>query len=363
MGSWGGCGGLLGCEGSEHGVGDGGDYGDCHRVAELAVGLGIRDWDLEGIGVSHEPGAFAGGEAAWVLAAALGDEDFAAVLVVAGAEGAGGVGWGDDAAAEAIALGLVFAGVVLEVGPEFVAQGVFRGWVGFEDGAEAWGICGWGWEREGGRLAEADEEDAFAVLGEPVAGIDDAVVEVVAEVGGERFVDDGEGASFVVAGEVLDVFEDESGGLVVPEDAGDFEEEIALALVIESVASAQGEFFADAGEAEGLAGKTAAEDVVGGNVAGADRADIAGWFLLEICLVGPAGPAVPVAREDAMGAGAGEGEAEAADAAEEVDEARGGGHCFSFRAGCGAGSRSPWKNEVTSGLTLVSMICQRPSEK
>lgn len=257
----------------------------------------------------------------------------------------------------------MFAGVVLEVGPEFVAQGVFRGWVGFEDGAEPWGIRGWGWEREGGRLAEADEEDAFAVLGEPVAGIDDAVVEVVAEVGGERFVDDGEGASFVVAGEVLDVFEDESGGLVVPEDAGDFEEEIALALVIESVASAQGEFFADAGEAEGLAGKAAAEDVVGGDIAGADRADITGWFLSEIGLVGPAGPAVPVARKDAVGTGAGEGEAEATDAAEEVDEARGGDHCFPARAGCGAGSRSPWKNEVTSGLTLVSMICQRPSEK
>ena len=65
-----------------------------------------------------------------------------------------------------------------------------------------------------------------------------------------------------------------------------------------------------------------------------------------------------------MGTGTGEGEAEAADAAEEVDEARRWCHGFSFPAGWGvAGSRSPWKNEVTSGLTLVSMICQRPSEK
>jgi len=257
----------------------------------------------------------------------------------------------------------VFGGVVLEVGPELVGERVFcgRGWV--EDGAEGRVGRGGVWEAERVGLAEADEEDAFAVLGEPVAGVDDAGVDVIAEVFGEGAVDDGEGAALVVAFEVLDVFEDEGGGLVVFDDAGDFEEEIALADIFEAVGAAEGVFLADAGETEGLAGEAAAEDVVPGDVGGGDEVDVAGWFLAEVGGVGDAGPAVPVGGEDAVAAELFECETEAADAAEQVDEA-GAGH-FSDLSGTGwcGGSISSWKKAVMSGLTEVSMICQRPSER
>ncbi len=344
-------------------MGEGGDDGDGDGVAELAVGLGVGDGDLVGIRVAHEACAFARGEAARVAGGALGDEDFAAVFVIASGERAGDPVGAEDTAAEAIALGFVFGGVVLEVGPELVGERVFCGRGGVENGGEGRVVVGRAGELIGMGLAEADEEDAFAVLGEPVAGVDDAGVDVIAEVFGERAVDDGEGAALVVAGEVFDVFEDEGGGLVVLDDACDFEEEIALADVIEAVGSAEGVFLADPSETEGLAGEAAAEDVVRGDVGGGDEVDVAGWFLAEVGGVGDTGPAVPVGGEDAVAAELFEGETEAADAAEQVDEARA-GH-FSDLSGTGwcGGSISSWKKAVMSGLTEVSTICQRPSER
>jgi len=54
----------------------------------------------------------------------LRDEDFRAVFVVAGAEGARGVALGDEA--EAVAGGFVLGGVVAEIFPEMIGERVFR---------------------------------------------------------------------------------------------------------------------------------------------------------------------------------------------------------------------------------------------
>jgi hypothetical protein len=84
-------------------------------------------------------------------------------------------------------------------------------------------------------------------------------------------------------------------------------------------------FFGDAGEAEGLAGEAAAEDVVRGDVGDGDGVDVAVRLLAEIRLVGLLAEFVVVGGEDASAARFFEGDAEAADAAEEIDEARRGG--------------------------------------
>ena len=172
-----------------------------------------------------------------------------------------------------------------------------------------------------GRL-EPDEEDALAVLGHDALGIDDAPMDLVAERVGEGVVDDLEGAALAVPDEVLDVLQHEGGRLVDFEDFGDGEEEVALFHVLEAVLAAEAVFLGDAGEAEGLAGKAAAEDVELGNVGHGHGMDVAVRGFAEVGGVGLLAELVPVAGEVALSACALEGDAEAADAAEEVNEAR-----------------------------------------
>ncbi len=149
----------------------------------------------------------------------------------------------------------MFLRVVLEVGPEMVGERVFRVGFRFEDAAELGAVGGELRELEIPPLAEADDEDAFAVLGDDALRVDDLVIDGVAERFGEGAVDDLEGLAAVVALEVLDVLQDERGGAVEVEDVGDGEEKVALLHVLEAVLAAEAQLLRHTGDAEGLAGK------------------------------------------------------------------------------------------------------------
>jgi hypothetical protein len=94
-------------------------------------------------------------------------------------------------------------------------------------------------------FAEADEEDAFAVLRHEALRVYNAVMDVVFEMVGQGFVDDVERASLVVPGQVLDIFQHKCVGPVVVNQFGELEEEVALFLVLEAVGLAEAEFLGD----------------------------------------------------------------------------------------------------------------------
>ncbi len=99
------------------------------------------------------------------------------------------------------------------------------------------------------------------------------------------------------------------------------QKEVALFHVLEAVLAAEAVLLGDAREAEGLAGKAAAEDVKLRDVRHGHGMDVAVRGLAEVGCVGLPAELVPVAGEDAPRARPLEGEAEPADAAEEIDEA------------------------------------------
>jgi len=68
-------------------------------------------------------------------------------------------------------------------------------------------------------------------------------------------------------GEVLDVFQHEGVGLVAVNEVGQFEEEVALFLVLEAVFFAEAQFLGDARDAERLIGKTSAQRMLCGGMA------------------------------------------------------------------------------------------------
>jgi hypothetical protein len=79
----------------------------------------------------------------------------------------------------------------------------------------------------------------------------------------------------------------------------------------------------DSGEREGLAGEAGGEDVVFGNGADAEFADVGVRGFTIPGLVSFLGELIPFAGEEALAAELFEGAAEAADAGEEVDEGEG----------------------------------------
>jgi len=131
-------------------------------------------------------------------------------------------------------------------------------------------------------------------------------------------------AALVVPDEVFHVLQHEGGRLVVIKNLGDGEEEVALFLVRKAVLAAEAVLLGDAREAEGLAGKAAAQNVELRDVGHGHGMDVAVRGLAEVGGVGLPRILVPVAGEDAPCARALEGEPKAADAAEEVNEAQGG---------------------------------------
>lgn len=174
----------------------------------------------------------------------------------------------------------MFRGVALQVAPELVAQGVFAidpplrmveeaVAVPSQFGFAA--IClvqyfGHGSPALGGQrqgvpveadpvgLAEADDHDAFAVLRHEVGAVDDAGVDVVAEIV-ERPFDDVEGAALVVRHQVFDVFEQEGAWLLFLDDAADVEEQRALRFIGEAVGTAEGVLFETPAIENGWQGK------------------------------------------------------------------------------------------------------------
>lgn len=118
-----------------------------------------------------------------------------------------------------------------------------------------------------------------------------------------------------VPDEMLYVLQHEGARLVVVENVGDGEEEVALFLVREAVLAAEAVLLGDAREVEGLA-----ENVMGGDVVNIHLVDVACRFFAEVGGVGLAAELVPVAGEHALRARPLEGEPEPANATEEVDE-------------------------------------------
>ena len=133
-------------------------------------------------------------------------------------------------------------------------------------------------------------------------------------------MDDLKRAALVVAAEVLHVLQHERLGPVVINDVREGEEEVALFLVLEAVFFAEAQFLGDARDAEGLAGKSGAQDVVRGNVRHGHGMNVAVRAFAVIGFVGDLRHLVPVGGEDALAARAFEGEPEAANPAEEVNE-------------------------------------------
>jgi len=107
---------------------------------------------------------------------------------------------------------------------------------------------------------------------------------------------------------------------VVINDVREGEEEVALFLVLEAVLFAEAQFLGDARDAEGLAGKSGAQNVVRGNVRHGHGMNVAVRTLAVIGGVGDLRLLIPVGGENALAARALEGVAEAPNAAEEVYE-------------------------------------------
>ena len=297
-----------------------------NRISELFIGPRIRHRNPERIRESHQPGAFARRQAARVPAFALMNEDFRTVLVVTRGQGARDAVGVDQPEAEAVAGSLVLGGVALQVGPELVGEDVFR--VDLPGGMVEEAVAiphemrlravgavqdvlhrvhalrrqrqGVPVEGDLIGLAEADDQDALAVLRNEVRAIDDARVDVVAEVV-ERALDHVEGAPLVVRHQVLDVLQQEGARLFGFDDAADVEEERALRFVGEAVRAAEGVLFGDAGNRERLAGEAGEQQVVIGNVGGVDLRDVAvdGVSIRKILGVGFLRVRVPFAGEDA----------------------------------------------------------------
>jgi len=124
----------------------------------------------------------------------------------------------------------------------------------------------------------------------------------------------------VVPREVLDVLQHKGVGPVVVNQFGQLEEEVDLFLVFEAVFLAKTEFLGDARDAERLAGKAGAKNVVRRDGIVRNGIDVAVRALVEVGFIGDLRHFVPVGGEDTLAARALEGEAEAANAAEEVNK-------------------------------------------
>jgi len=98
------------------------------------------------------------------------------------------------------------------------------------------------------------------------------------------------------------------------------EEQVALLLVVKAVRLAEAQFFGHARDAERLAGKAGAKNVVRGNVRHRHGMDVAVRRLAEIGGVGLLRVFVPVGGEHAFAPGTLKREPEAADAAEQINK-------------------------------------------
>ncbi|HMJ90117.1 MAG TPA: hypothetical protein VK530_09890, partial [Candidatus Acidoferrum sp.] len=178
------------------------------------------------------------------------DEDFRAVLVVAGAEGSRDVIARDESEAKPVARRLMFLRVVLKVVPQMIGERVFVRHIGVEDARELRPFGGELRELERAPRLEPNQEDALAVLRHDALRIDDLPIDLIAERIGEGVVDDFEGAALVVPDEVLHVLQNERGRFVIVENLGNREKEIALFHILEAVLASETVLLGNAREAE-----------------------------------------------------------------------------------------------------------------
>ena len=150
--------------------------------------------------------------------------------------------------------------------------------------------------------------------------VNDRRVEVVAERIGERIGNDLKRPALVVALEVLHVLQHKRGGLVELDDFRQREEQIALFLVVKAGRLAEAQFFGDARDAERLAGKPTAKDVVRRNVRHRHGMNVTMRRFAEIGGVGLLGVFVPVGGKHTFAPGALKRIPETANAAEQINK-------------------------------------------
>src|SRR5262245_37056107 len=93
-------------------------------IAELPVGLGVRDDDRQRVIETHEAGRLPRRQSSRVVPAALGNENLRSVLVVPCTQRARPTLWVGYSKAEAVAFLPMRLGVALQVIPKVVRQGV-----------------------------------------------------------------------------------------------------------------------------------------------------------------------------------------------------------------------------------------------
>ena len=160
------------------------------------------------------------------------------------------------------------------------------------------------------------------MLGHDALRINDLVIDGVAQRLGQRVVNNLKRAALVMATQVLHILQHKGGRLVVIDDRLKVKEEVALLLIVKAGGTAKTLLFGNAGNAERLAGKSRAQDVVRGNLRHCHGMDVALRFLGKIGGVGLARILVPIRGENALSPGPLKRQPEAADAAEEVDETK-----------------------------------------
>lgn len=84
-------------------------------------------------------------------------------------------------------------------------------------------------------FAKPDDENAFSVLWYKSLGIQYAIVDVITQGLCQCVIDDLKGFAFVIAFQILHIFEYKSRGLVVFNNVGYFEEQVALLFIVKSV--------------------------------------------------------------------------------------------------------------------------------
>lgn len=289
-------------------------------ISKLPVSLGVRNRYLHVSRIAHEFGAFAGGETPGIFAGALENQDFRTVLVVARTQGPRNVIAGEKSEAETVARRLVLLGVVLQILPEVVRQRVFFQRVRFKDGGQLRPLFGEFWKFKIMRFPETDQKDAFAVLRHDALCINDLVINGVTQRFGQGVVNDFKCPALVVVSEIFDILQNERGGLMVFENVGNLEKEVALLLVVKAVLPAKAQFLGYARDAERLAGKACTENVMRGNVRDGHLMNVPVRFFAKISLIGDLGVFVPIRGKHAFAACPLKCEAKTADSAKKVNE-------------------------------------------
>src|SRR5665213_1972404 len=294
-----------------------------HRVPELLVGAGIGDGNLELVGISHQPGALPRGQSPGIPGVTATDEDLRSVFVVACRKGSRNIVLTEDAAAETVTFGAVLFGIGLEIVPKLVAQDILfedfparieipapigiglRPGFAMQYGAQTGRIRAvrqrHGVPVELRGLAEAHNQNSFAMLRDEVSAVDNPDRNAVAKLIFENVPDYRKSVPAIVREQVLDIFEKERAGPLAGEDSGDIEEKRALRLAFEAMRPAKCILLGYAGEAERLAGKPGQQNVVVRNLAGRDFGDIARYRVLvigKVRAVRPVAVGVPFAGED-----------------------------------------------------------------